>query len=166
MNGIKRAMKIASTVCAGLALLVSGLAPAAPASASATTFTIVETFEINDTFNVPCAGESVEVSGTIHEVFHITEDANGGCQLHLNRSPTGLSVFGLSSGDIYRGAGATNFTRYIAPGYTGVVSAVDNTLLIGPGPGNNLYIRSRFHFTQNANNEIVVLRDVEGITCQ
>ena len=166
MNGTKQAMKIASTICAGLALLVSGLAPAAPASASASTFTIIETFEINDTFNVPCAGESVEVSGTIREVLHITEDANGGFHLHFTSTPLDISGVGLLSGDIYRGAGATNFTRYIGPGYTGVVSAVDNTLLIGPGPGNNLYIRSRFHFTRNANNEIVVRRDVEGITCQ
>jgi hypothetical protein len=147
-------------------MLVSGLALAAPASASANTFTIIETFEINDTFNVPCAGESVEVSGTIREVLHITEDANGGFHLHFTATPLDISGVGLLSGDIYRGTGATNFTRYIAPGYTEVVSAVDNTLLIGPGPGNNLYMRSRFQFTRNANNEIVVLRDVVSVACQ
>ena len=166
MNGTKRAMKITSTICAGLALLVSSLAPAAPASATATTFTIVETYEINDTFYVPCAGESVEVSGTIHEVIHITEDASGGFHLHITSTPMGLSGTGLSSGDIYQGVGATNFTRYIAPGYTGVVAAVDNVRLIAPGPGNNLYIRSTFHFTRNANNEPVVLRVVESMTCR
>lgn len=166
MNGTKRAMKMATTVCGGLVMLAVALAPAAPAAAEANTFTIVETFEINDTFYVPCAGESVEVSGTIREVLHITEDANGGFHLHITSTPVGITGAGLQSGDIYRGAGATTFTRYIAPGDTGVVSAVDNTLLIGPGPGNNLYMRSRLQFTRNANNEIVVLRDVQQITCQ
>jgi hypothetical protein len=67
---------------------------------------------------------------------------------------------------MYRGVGATTFKGYFAAGQNGTITAVDNTILIGPGPGNNLYLQSRLHVTVTPNGDIVVERDVQSLNCR
>jgi hypothetical protein len=58
---------------------------------------------------VPCAdggaGELVELSGPLHMLFHVTEDANGGIHVKSHVQPQGISGVGMSTGTKYQGTG-------------------------------------------------------------
>lgn len=79
-------------------------------------------------------------------------------------SAMGMSAVGLTTGNIYRGVGTTRFSGNLDPGH--IISGTDNSLLIGPGPGNNLYFRTRYHVTINPNGDLSVRRDYEEVTCR
>jgi hypothetical protein len=165
MNSLKKTSRTMLSMFAGLALLLAGSA-VVPAYAEATTFTENITTQINDLFYVPCASEDVLVTGEIHGLLHITEDPNGGFHVSMLSNPMGVSGVGQQSGDVYRGVGATTFEGYFSPGQHGTITAVDNTILIAPGPGNNLYLQSRLHVTVTPNGEVTAERDIVTVSCR
>jgi hypothetical protein len=148
-----------------LATLFSlGLFQSPPAMADgANTFTFVERTPFDQIVEVPCAGEYVHLTGELNDVIHVTETSTGHWHLVVVASGMGMSAVGLTSGDIYRGVGATRFSGNVDPGH--IISGTDNSLLIGPGPGNNLYLRSRFHVSITPNGELTFARDIEEVTC-
>src|SRR5438093_1495194 len=77
-----------------LTLMALTLLATAPASAAATTFTSVNIFPISFSVFVPCAaggaGEVVDLSGNLHDLFHVTLDGNGGFHLSVEDSPQGI----------------------------------------------------------------------------
>jgi hypothetical protein len=115
------------------------------------------TFEVAFTEYVPCAaggaGEDIYVSGTLHDLWHATDDANGGLHLTLLSQPMGVTAVGQTSGDVYRGTGA--YIEQINYGNIGETSTfVSIYRLVGPGNGNDLYMHITNHVTVNANGEL------------
>jgi hypothetical protein len=104
------------------------------ASAQATSLTRSLQLPIAIDVFVPCAdggaGEVVSLSGTLHEVFHLTSDANGAVHAKLLDQPQGVSGFGQTSGTAYQGTGATQQLSNTNP-----FTFVNNFRIIGQGPG-------------------------------
>lgn len=113
---------------------------------------------INGVRFVPCAngglGDVVDISGRVHRVEHVTENANG-FHIVLHANPTNVKGVGRRTGDVYQANGVFNASFNVGPGETQTVRDVFQ--LIGPGPDNNLTITFReYHYTINANGELVV----------
>jgi hypothetical protein len=102
-----------------LALAVVGTTLALAAGmalAQATTDTFNEKVPLDQVVDNPCTGEQIRVTGALHILFHVTEDANGGLHVQTHFQPRGVSGTGLESGTRYRGVGVTRTGVYIAPG--------------------------------------------------
>ena len=114
---------------------------------------------------VPCAnggaGEIVSVSGTLHEVFHITFDAAGAVHLKIHDQPQGISGFGQTTGMKYQATGVTQQQLSTNP-----FTFVNNFRIIGQGPGNNFLIHQVFHVTVNANGEVTAFVDHASAECR
>jgi len=91
---------------------------------------------------IPCAGEVAVLEGNLHVVTHLAIDAAGGMHVEVNVNPEGVSGVGLTTGKKYQGTGVTryDFNTTGPPPFEFVY--VDNFLVVGQGPDNNL----RVHF--------------------
>jgi hypothetical protein len=99
------------------------------------------------------AGEIVYVSGTLHYMWHATDDANGGVHLTMISHPMGVTGVGQTTGDVYRGVGALK--EQVNYGNIGeTYSFAWIYMLVGPGNGNNIYLHENQHVTVNANGEL------------
>ena len=88
---------------------------------------------------MPCAnggaGETVSLAGTLHEVFHVTIEANGDAHFKIDDQPQGIRGIGQTSGVKYQATGVTQTMSNTNP-----VTFVNNFRIIGQGPGNNFLI--------------------------
>jgi hypothetical protein len=125
-------------------------------------------FPINLSVAVPCAnegaGEVVELSGDLHDLFSYTIDSNGGVHLDVHDNPQGVSGTGLTTGDRYRATGVTRFNLNSTD--TMEVTLVNNFRVIGQGPGNNLLVHDNLHVTVNANGELTASHDNFRVECK
>ncbi len=139
-----------------------------PALAEAETVTTNVKYPVVWSEWVPCAmggaGEMIVLNGVMHELFHVTLDANGGFHAKMHIQPQRLNGTGLTSGDKYQGTGVTqdNFNGKVGETYT----YVNNYRMIGQGPGNNLLVHENWHYTVNANGEVTALVDNVRIECK
>lgn len=155
----KRVMDTKSVMSRLLTLAVAlglvGLVGIRPALAQADTVTTSVRIPLPQPFQrlVPCAaegaGELVDLSGTLHLLFHTTLDGSGGFHTRFLANPQGVTGIGLTTGDIYRGTGMSGeeFNGTVGEEHT----RIDNFRLIGPGPGNNFLMHQTLHTTVNAN---------------
>jgi len=137
---------------ATVALFVIGFA-APDAAAQATTFKTniqVPVDEIVPFVTIPCAGEDVALSGTLHILIRGTIDDNGGVHSKFHFQPQGVKGLGLTTGDKYQATGVTQETIN-ATGLPFTRTFVNNFRIIGPGPGNNFLAHDTVHLTINAN---------------
>jgi hypothetical protein len=152
------------TDTSGTEYVASGVEP----SARAETFTVSQFFQVDVGTFVPCAnggaGETVDLSGVLHDLFHVTINGNR-FVLKTHTQPQGISGVGQISGDVYRGTGVTQET--FTAGVVGITdNLVNNFKIIGPGRGNNFLVHENFHFTVNANGTLTVLRDHLTAECK
>ncbi len=125
-------------------------------------------FPINLSVSVPCAnggaGEVVELSGDLHDLFSYTIDSNGGVHIDVHDNPQGVSGTGLTTGDRYHATGVTR----VGLNSTGPleVTLVNNFNVIGQGPHNNLLVHDNFHITVNANGEVTASHDNFRVECK
>jgi hypothetical protein len=137
-------------------------------SLSATSQTQSSTFEIDLLFFVPCAnggaGEDIELTGSIHDVFHVTQDGHGGFNVKTHDNPQGVVGTGLITGTKYQGTGVTqtHFNLRVGEHETDV----NNFRLIGQGPGNNYLVHDNFHVTINANGVVTAAHDNFSVQCK
>lgn len=150
------------------AMLIAGMSTAS-VLAAADTFT--ETIEIDLTGEViDACGEAVVLSGSLRDVLHITERADGSSTFAVTTHPAGLSATGLLSGTTYRATGSTHQTIVAgAPDETGLgewgaVTYIDRTRLVGTAGALTLNIWLTFHFTK-LDHENVVHFERTKITC-
>lgn len=117
---------------------------------------------------VPCAaggaGEVVNLSGTLHLLFHTTIDASGGFHSTFLSQPQGVSGTGLTTGDKYQGTGETQSTFNGKVGFESTF--VNNFKIIGQGPGNNFLVHENFHVTVNPNGEVTAFVDNFSVECK
>jgi hypothetical protein len=148
-----------------LALLLSmfGLLPV-PVSAA----TQNSIFPITIFVFVPCAnggaGEVVELTGNLHDLFDVSTNANGGFHIKVQDNPQGVSGTGLTTGAKYQGTGVTSSESNFNVGSQ--QTSIDNFRIIGQGPGNNFLVHDNFHVTVNANGVVTSFHDNFSIECK
>ena len=141
---------------------------AAPGGAGATAFTASTSFPFDTVVFVPCAnggaGEDVHLTGTIHDLFHITLDSSGGITVKTHDNPQGVTGTGLTTGATYQGTGVTQdqFTAHVRSEET----FVNNFRIVGQGPGNNYLVHENFHVTVNANGDVTATHDNFSVECK
>lgn len=150
-------------------LLALALVPTPRTAAQAETFTSNDFVPFNATVFVPCAnggaGEDVDLSGTIHEQFHITINKNR-VSIKSHFQPQGVSGVGQTTGDTYRAVGVTQEHQSL-PLTNGAANFtfINNFRIIGQGPGNNFQVHQTIHVTVNANGEVTSEVINESISC-
>jgi hypothetical protein len=138
-----------------LALLVGALSAvsANTASAQATQFTDNE-FVPFQLFAVGC-GDVIEVTGTLHVLFHITFDAGGGVTVKEHFQPQGATGVGLVSGATYQAVGETQDTSTDnGPGPLFEFTFVNNFKMISRGTTANYLVHDTIRLTVNSNGEV------------
>jgi hypothetical protein len=140
-----------------LVLTVPGVA-----LAQAESFTEVEQFPIN--FIRGGCEEPIELSGTLHSVFHITTDDSGGVHVVSKTNPQGVTGVGLVTGTKYQGTGVTrsNFNGQVGSAST----FVNSFKIIGQGTADNYLVQNSFHITVNANGEVTAVANNFFVKCQ
>jgi hypothetical protein len=143
-----------------------GSAPAPAARAES--FTVSQFFEVDISVFVACAnggaGETVLLSGVLHDLFHVTTNGNR-FVLRFHDQPQGISGVGEISGNTYHATGVTQET--VTSGVIGLAdNFVNNFKIIGQRPGNNFLVHENLHVTVNANNTLTVERDHLTAECK
>jgi hypothetical protein len=137
-------------------------------SLSATTLTESSVFPIDLVFFVPCAnggaGEDVALSGSLHDLFHVTTDGSGGVHVKSHDNPQGVLGTGLTTGQKYQGTGVTQNQFNLKVGEQS--TAINNFRIIGAGPGNNALVHDNFHVTVNANGVVTSFHDHFSVECR
>ena len=167
MNTFRKGLSLKFTMLVIVVMLAALLGPTA-ASAAADSFTVSSSFPIDILVFVPCAaggaGEAVELTGNLHDLFHVTFTPSGGFRLSVVDNPQGISGFGFSTGAKYQGTGITrdNFGGRIGFEET----FINNFRIIGQGAGNNFLVHENFHITVNANGTITSFYDNFSVECK
>ena len=150
------------------ALLITVLLVPTSALAAAESFTASVKFPIDILVFVPCAnggaGEEVQLTGSLHDVFHMTFTSNGSVIVSASDNPQGVSGYGLTTGAKYQGTGITHFKFGIQKGSEDTF--VNNFRIIGQGSGNNYLLHENLHITVNANGMLTAYHDNFSIECQ
>jgi len=137
-------------------------------SFSASAFTQNSNFPIDLLVFIPCAngglGEDVELTGYLHDLFHITSDGNGGFHVKTHDDPQGISGVGSITGVKYQGTGVTqsHFNLNVGEQETDI----NNFRIIGQGPGNNFLVHDDFHVSINANGVVTSFHDHFTVDCK
>jgi hypothetical protein len=144
------------------------LAASSSTAGGATAFTSSSVFPVSLATFVPCAnggaGEVVNLSGNLHDLFHITLDGNGGVHVKFLDNPQGIVGTGLTTGQTYHGTGGTQGTFTSTVGLTNTF--VNSFRIIGKGPGNNLLVFESFHVAVNPDGTVTSFHDNFSIACK
>jgi hypothetical protein len=146
-GGVKRLVFLLAVVGTTLALA------AGMALAQATTDKFNEKVPLNQIVFNPCTGEPLQLTGELHILFLVTNDANGGFHVQTQFQPQGVSGTGLVSGEQYRGVGVTREEFNAQQGELREYTLVDRFYLVSTGPSENMLATTTIHVTFNANGE-------------
>jgi hypothetical protein len=138
-----------------------------PVAAAVTTNTIVP---ISYTSFVPCAnegaGEYVALAGNLHVKISTTVDGSGGLHLTESYNPQGVTGTGVTTGAKYQASGDTHpVSNLDADGGYGN-KFEDIFRIVGPGPGNNLFVHENFHLKVDADGNVTLFKDTFSVTCK
>ena len=122
--------------------------------------------EISMLVGVPCAGETVLLTGPLHTLVTYTINDNK-VSGKSHSQPQGISGVGSVSGAKYQGTGVTQ-SRFEGSLQNGQYNYtfVNNFRIIGQGTGNNLLVHMTTHITVNANGEVTVVHDNASAECK
>lgn len=150
--------------------LVAGALGAPAAATAATAFTFVGDIPLDGVVIQGCE-EDVVLSGSLRDVFHVTENNNGGATLVAVTVASGLSGIGVDSGALYRAVGVTLQPSHLSNIPDGDLidqltsTLVDRTRLVGTAGALTLDIRTTFHITK-VDTETVVIFERSSVTCR
>ncbi|MFT3774958.1 MAG: hypothetical protein QM820_57150 [Minicystis sp.] len=138
---------------APLALVATALLETGPAGA-AETITTVTIVPVDLSVFVPCSGDTVELTGNVHLVFHVTFDDAGGFHVITEGNAQDVRGVGFPSGRTYHlvSTGINEFSSSANGASEGTLVSIFEA--IGQGPGNNFVEQTTFHITTNANGEV------------
>jgi len=155
-----------SMIAVGMLMIVL-LAPTT-AFAAAVTFTSSQSFPIDLVVFVPCAaggaGEVVELTGNLHDLFSVTFDSRGGVHVTTLDNPQGVTGYGMTTGAKYQATGETRDGFNSVVGYE--ETYVNNFKIIGQGLGNNFLVHDNFHITVNADGTVTAFHDNFSVVCK
>jgi hypothetical protein len=122
---------------------------------------------VTNTVFVPCAnngqGDTIQLSGTLHELIFVTLDNNGGFLLHITANGQDVTGVSTTTGVSYH-VGVGDSTTLI--GRVGSVQTFTNSfVLVDQGTAANLIIHFDGHLTVNPNGTVTVSFDRENIQC-
>jgi hypothetical protein len=147
-----------------LGTMVGALVLVANASPAAGTTTVNSFFPFS--FVSSGCGEDILVSGTLHDLFHITIDSAGGINVKLHDQPQGATGVGLTSGVKYQATGVTQ-EEFSANGVGQFEDTfINNFLMISQGPAPNFVVTEHAHVTVNANGDVTATHDNFSIDCR
>ena len=143
-----------------LAAVLFALALVMPALA-ATVFNVNSPF--NETVTNPCNGENVTISGTEHEMLHVTLDGNGG--FHGDMQANLHDVTGVGDqGNTYHVPGAFHDNLNGKVGQEETETETFNFISDGSAP--NFLLHIDFHFTINADGTLTSSHDTFRTECK
>ncbi len=136
-----------------LALAAAGAQTAA--RAQATTVTSNASFPFADAA-VSCGGETVNISGNMHLLAHVTTDARSGRHVSLQINTQAVKGVGAASGREYVSSATNNETLNDSDTTSGQSEYTTTTkfLLVGKGNVPDLLAKVTMHVTVNANGEV------------
>ncbi len=109
---------------------------------------------VNNPIGSSCAGEAIDVTGTIQLIFEETIDDSGGVHLRFHLNTEGVSGTGETSGLLYQMIQVTNQDRNLA-GPPPLENTNDEIVrVIGQGPDNDRQFHFLSHITIDANGDI------------
>ncbi len=108
---------------------------------------------------LPCSGETIELTGSLHIVNSITENDNSYHVLSLSQLQ-GMSGEGATTGK-YRASGVTKDETNINGVFPMNYSLVNDFRLVGQGPENNFGVHIVTHVTINAAGDVTA--DVSNV---
>ena len=99
----------------------------------------VDKWEVYLGFYIPCTGEVIEGTVTLHVIFLFSPD---GFPLFIHQNPSMGELTCLSTGNVYKFVGGfvLNQSSYMNPGGAGLIY-VENTHLMGPDISFDIHIR-------------------------
>jgi len=152
-----------------LLVLISICTVGAFASVSAAQAAVItnQNIPIDISVFVPCAnggaGEVVDLSGTLHDMFAVTVNGNHfSAKVHDN--PQGITGTGETTGDKYQGTGVTQ--QQLSGNVGEETTFINNFRIVGQGPGNNFLVHETFHVTVNANGDVTASVDNFSVACR
>ena len=140
---------------------VSGAA--ATTAQRATAVTTNQSVPLQLTVLIPCVPEDVSVSGSLHIVNHTTVNPDGSFHVVSHFNPQGVSGIGNSTGQTYRGTGATHTVVNLHAGVQ--ETHVNNFRFLGQGRASNYTVHENVHITVNADGRVTTLVDNLRVTC-
>lgn len=154
-------------VLTGLVVVLGFVAASSSSGAPAETFTASTKFQVDIGVFVPCAnggvGEDVLLSGTLHDLFHVTINDNS-LHVKFHDQPQGITGTGLTTGLKYQATGVTQEEFNTSFGLTDTF--VNNFRIIGQGPGNNFLVHDNVHITINPDGTVTSFHDNFRIDCK
>jgi len=128
---------------------------AKPTQAQAETATVNERFPVAFEIENPCTGEVVFIEGTLHSVFHITRDADGGFHIkgHNNFQAQGVSPSGAKYVVHESANRQLNFRDESADNFTFLVT-LEAIRQGSATPEDDFKVKALIHITANANGEL------------
>jgi hypothetical protein len=121
------------------------------------------TIQWAESFDIPCTGDVLNITGEVHFLVHSVTDGNGGFHTKWQGNPQ--NVVGISSNGVtYRAVGATKEEMNMKVGST--YTFVNRYLMVAAGPSNNLVGKETFRTTVNANGVVSVEWMKSEVECQ
>ncbi len=157
-------MKAKLPLSLGIAGVLS-LLMTAPVGADASTFNSETSVPIAITVFIPCAADTVLLTGNLHIGVTVTTDSSGGFHRSVLFNPQGVSGIGSPSGAEYQGTGETRFDVQTSGPPPLSFTFVNNFKIIGQGPDNNLLIHQNVHLTFNADGTLTASVDNFSFSC-
>ncbi len=154
-----------TAVAALVSVLASGLA-----LAQATTEHISETVPLVDiTFDNPCTGEPMEVTGEVHITGNVTFDAEGGVHGIFTERFNDVKATGVESGEEYVVTQVIQFNNN-ARQFGGFPPAEEtgtsSLLFTSKGSSDDFLAHFTFHITVNSNGELTSTVAVAKVECK
>ena len=135
------------------------------ASAEASTTTINEVVPFSSVFDDPCTGEPVTLTGNLHVLIHITQNAAGGFEAKEHFQPQGVTGVG-ASGTEYQGTGVTQDETSTNSEGQFESTFINNFRIISHGSSANFTVHDTVHVTFNANGDLTATVANGSVECQ
>jgi hypothetical protein len=166
---LKRILTVVVCALAALVLAATVLAVAVPSAAAQAAVTTVTSSGFGATFFNACTGERIEISGTVHERFHVSgathigtsiilSDVKGvGLDLDAGTEYVATGAFlAQSNSNATFGQGAYETTGVNFPQFSYAVN------LISKGSGDNLIVHLLFHETWIDGEPVVIVDEARS----
>ena len=113
----------------------------------------------------PCSGEAVDLSGRVHYLVNVTEDATGGYHLDVHLNTQGVSGTGQTTGAKYE----VNYTDTFQLNVTNAgleATAPLHLNVIGQGQAPNFLLHAQFHIRVDATGGLTTYVDGFRLECR
>jgi hypothetical protein len=147
-----------------LAIGAGGVLAVAPAAQAAVTENTKVPIDL--LVGIPCNGDTVELTGSLHILSSFTIN-NNQVSGYDHFQPQGISGTDLTTGAKYQGTGVTQdqFSSSLVNGQA-QFSSVNNFKIIGQGTAPNYLVHKNTHLTFNANGTVTANVDNFTASCR